>query len=108
MDTAGQLSLSTVAVSAGSVGGSIPGVRVIWNTTAPAECVASVTVEFRTSRRGPVVATYNTTNTSQTEVIQTGLQCGTNYYIIVTITGNPEVAPAKLRSRQVQVLVGGK
>ena len=37
--------------------------------------------------RGPVVATYTTTNTSQTEIIQTGLQCATNYYIRVVVSG---------------------
>ena len=61
------------------MGGSTPGVRVTWNTTVPPECVTSVTVEFRTSSRGPIVATYTTTNTSQTVVIQIGLQCGASY-----------------------------
>ena len=68
----------------------------------------TVTVEFRNESYGPVVATYTTTNTSQSEVIQTGLQCATVYYINVIITGNPEVVTSKLRSRQIQVLVGGK
>ena len=77
----------TVTVSARSVGGTTPGVRVTWNTTGPPECVAAVRVEFRTSSRGAVVATYTTTNTSQTEVIQTGLQCATNYSIRVVVTG---------------------
>ena len=57
-----------------------------WNTTVPPERVAAVTVEFRTTGHGAVVlvvATYTTTNTSQTEVIQTGLQCATYYYIRV-------------------------
>ena len=100
-------------LSAESVGGSIPGVRVTWNTTVPPECVASVRVEFRTYSHGPVVATYTTTNTSQTEVIQTGLQCATNYYIRVVVTGElrtPGGMPATpmLSPRQdVQVLVGG-
>ena len=70
----------TVNVSAGSVGGPIPGVRVTWCTTLPPECVTSVRVEFRTSKLGPVVATNTTTNTSQTQIIQTGLQCGKSYY----------------------------
>ena len=76
-----------VTMSAERVGGSTPGVRVTWSTTAPPECVASVRVEFRTSSCGPVVATYTTTNTSQTEAIQTGLQCATNYSNRVVVTG---------------------
>ena len=40
---------TVVTLSAESVGGSTPGVRVTWNTTVPPECVASVTVEFRIS-----------------------------------------------------------
>ena len=35
-----------VNVSAESVGGSTPGVRVTWNTTVTPECVTSVTVEW--------------------------------------------------------------
>ena len=102
-------------LSAESVGGSTPGVRVTWNTTVPPECVASVKVEIRTSSRGPVVATYTTTNSSQTEVIQTGLQCITYYYIRVVVTGDirypggmpatPMLSPIH---SDVQVLVGGK
>ena len=88
---------------------STPAVKVTWNTTAPPECVASVRVDFRTSSLGPPVATYTTTNTSQTEVIQTGLQCGTNYYISVVVTGATSDGIHTTRSsRQVQVLVGGK
>ena len=68
-----QFVLSTASVRAESVGNSTPGVRVTWSTTVPPECVVSVRVEFRTSSHGPVVATNTTTNTSQTEVIQTGL-----------------------------------
>ena len=108
-----QFHFSTVTVSAESVGGLTPGVRVIWNTTVPPECVASVRVEFRTSSPGPVVATYTTTNTSQTEIIQTGLQCGTNYYIRVLVTGKlsggmPATPMLRTRHSDVQVLVGGK
>ena len=79
-------------VSAESVGGSTPGVRVTWNTTVPPECVASVMVEFRPSSRGPVVATYTTTNTSQTEVIQRGstvlttITLGDDVHIATNIT----------------------
>ena len=103
-------------VSAESVGGSTPGARVTWSTTLPPECVASVRVEFRNSNVGPVVASNTTTNTSQTEIIQTGLQCATNYYIRVVVTG--EVRPPAFgmtvtvmlspRHADVQVLVGGK
>ena len=81
-----------------------------WNTTIPPECVAFVTVQFRTSSRGPAVATYTTTNTSQTEVIQTGLQCGTDYYIAVTVNSTIEIQSrlnATRISSQVQVLVDG-
>ena len=70
--------------------GSTPGARVTWSTTVPPECVSYVRVEFRTSSSGPIVASYTTTNTSQTEVIQTGLQCGTNYYIRVVVTGEDQ------------------
>ena len=113
--TAAQFSLSTVIVSAESVDDSTPGVRVTWCTTVPPDCVTFVRVEFRTSRFGPVVATYTTTNTSQTEVIQTGLQCGANYYTRVVVTGElrlqggvpatPMLSPIH---PDVQVLVGGK
>ena len=106
-----QFQKRNVTVSAESVGGPTPGVRVTWNITVPAECVASVRVEFRTSRNilDTAVASNTTTNTSQTEVIQTGLQCGTNYYIKVFVTGKQNSAP-KLDPRHpdVQVLVGGK
>ena len=94
-------------MSAESVNGSTPGVRVTWNTTVPPECVVSVRVKFRLSVGGDVVSTYNTTNVSETEVIQTGFQCATNYYIIV-------VADSKMKRnawkspRSVQVFVGGK
>ena len=78
MHAAGQFTLSTVTASAESVDGPTPTARVTWNTTVPPECVVSVRVEFRTSSHGPAVATYTTTNTSQTAVIRTGLQCGAN------------------------------
>ena len=114
MHTATQFHFRDVTVSAKSVGGTTPGVRVTWNTTVPPECVASVTVEFRISSRGPVVAINTTTNISQTGVIQTGLQCGTNYYIRVLVIGEirppggmPATQMVTPRS-DVQVLVGGK
>ena len=101
----------TVNVSAESVGGSTPGVRLIWSTALPPECVTSVSVKFTTeSYLGPVVATYTTTK--QTEVIQTGLHCATNYFITVVVSGRPILPGAgylssTLRS-QVQVFSGGK
>ena len=93
-------------MSAESVSGSTPGVRVTWNITVPPECVTSVRVKFRLRLQEKIVSTYNTTNVSETEVIQTGLQCATNYYIIV-------VADSKMnrnvwKSPHVQVFVGGK
>ena len=107
MHAAVQFTLSTVTVSAESVDGSTPAARVNWSTTAPPQCVASVRVEFRASSRGPAVTTYTTTNTSQTAVIRTGLQCGANYYIRVVVTGNINNAP-HISSSPVQVFVGGK
>ena len=109
MYSAAQFTLSTVDVSAESVDGSTPAVKVTWNTTAPPECVKSVRVEFRTSSHGTVVANYTTTNTSQSEVIQTGLQCDTDYYIRVVVTGKPsDGIRTTVSSRPVQLLVGGK
>ena len=90
-------------------GSTTPGVRVTWNTTLPPECVAAVRVEFRTTTRyGPVVASNTTTNTSQNEVIQTGLRCGTYYYIRVLVTGKlPGMPITSSYGPDVQVLVGG-
>ena len=106
---AAQFSVSTFTVSAESVSGSTPGVRVTWSTTVPPECVASVRVEFRTNSRGSVVANYTTTNTSQTEFIQTSLQCATDYYIRVVVTGETSHGQHfRLSSRQVEALVAGK
>ena len=65
--------------------------------------MTSVRVEFRNESYGPVVATYTITNTLQAEVIQTGLQCATNYYITVVVTGETSD-----HGRQVQVVVGGE
>ena len=105
-----------VTVSAKSVGGSTPGVRVTWNTTVPPECVKSVMVEFRTtSSLGPVVVNYTTTNMSQTEIIHTGLRCATKYYTRVVVTGDlrppggmPTTRMLSPTHSDVQVLVGGK
>ena len=108
MHVAGQFSMSTVTVSAESVDSPTPAARVTWSTTVPPQCVASVRVEFRTNIRGPVAATNTTTNTSQTEIIQTGLRCGT-YYITVVVTGNTsDDIEVTLNSRPVQVVAGGK
>ena len=52
-----------------------------------------------------VVRSYTTTNTSETEVIQTGLQCFTIYYIRVTVIGVQSLGTV---DSSVQVLVGGK
>ena len=104
MYLAGEFSVSfAVTVRAESVDGSTPAARVTWSTTVPPQCVASVRVEFRTSSRGPVVATNTTNSTSQTEFIQTGLRCSTQYYITVVVTGL-----GNLNSEQVEVFVGGK
>ena len=93
-------------MNAESVDGPTPAARVTWSTAIPPECVASVRVEFRTgSQSGPVVANYTTSNASQTEFIQTDLQCTTNYYIRAVVTGTDGSHPT-LSSRQ--VLVGGK
>ena len=110
MYLATQFSHSNVTVSAESVDGPTLAAKVTWSTTIPPECVASVRVEFRTgSHSGPVVATYTTTNTSETEIIQTGLQCATYYYIRMVVTGQLSDGrrPTK-SSRALQVLVGGK
>ena len=110
MHTAGQFSSSIITVSAESVGGSIPAARVNWSTTIPPECVTSVRVDFRTQRHSMnAVATSTTNDTSQTEIIHTGLQCGRYYYVTVVVTGlTSEGIRATRSSRQVQVLVGGK
>ena len=103
---------ATVTASAVSVSDSTPGVRVTWRTTLPPECVTSVRVEFRTTTNSVLVATYTATNTSQTEVVQTGLQCATSYYIRVVVTGEPRYRGIpeiqSLFSSQLRVLVGGK
>ena len=109
--TAVQFLLSTtITVSAESVvDSSSPAARVSWRTTIPPQCIASVTVEFRTSSHGPVAANYTTTNSSQSEVIKNGLQCTTYYYIRVIVAGEvPDGIHPTLRSRQVRVWTGGK
>ena len=91
---------------AGSMGGSTPGVRVTWNMTVPPQCVTSVRVKFRLSEFGKVVSTYNATNTSQTKLIQTGLQCATNYYI--KVVADSKMGRNRWGSLQIPVFVGGK
>ena len=105
MHAAADFSLHTVTVSAERADGPTPGARVTWSTTLPPECVASVRVEYRTSSNGSVVRSYTTTNTSETEVIQTGLQCETTYLIRAVVTGVASLGT--VNSTQVQVLVGG-
>ena len=102
---------SILTARAESVGGSTPGVRVTWSATLPPECVTAVRVNFRTIPNGVLAAYYTTTNTSQTEIIQTGLQCGTNYYIKVLVSGKPiyqgDPIDQFLSSNQVRVFTGG-
>ena len=88
--------------------GSTPGAIVTWSTTLSPECVASVRVEFARGRStsAPVVRSYTTTNISETEIIQTGLQCDTTYLIRVTVTGVPSLGA--LTSSHVQLIAGGK
>ena len=107
LHTAADFSLRIVTVSAESVGGSSPGARVTWSTTLPPECVAFVTVKFRTTNSGSAaVRTYMTTNTSETEVIQTGLQCDTTHFTRVVVNGVGSLG--SLQSSEVGVFVGGK
>ena len=91
-----------------SENGSTPGVRVTWSTTAPPECVASVRVEFRRSAVGSVVTSYTTTNTSGTEVIQSKLQCATEYYVRVFVIAVSRLGGIQLQGIQERVVVGGK
>ena len=95
-------------MSAESVNESTPGVRVTWSTTAPAECVVSVRVVFRHSTHGSVVTSYTTTNTSGTQVIQSSLQCATDYYVQVLVAAVQGLGGIQQQSIQKQVVVGGK
>ena len=96
-------------MSVESVGGSTPGVRVTWSTTAPPECVALVRVDFRRGAFGSVVTTYETTNTSGTQVIQSPLQCATDYYIrVLVIAESQRLGGLQLQSIQKRVVVGGR
>ena len=101
--------VSTVDASAVSVDHSTPALRVTWRTAIPSQCVTSVKVEFRTQSSGPPALTNTTNSTSQTEVIQTGLQCGENYFVIVVVSGATSNGVAFERnSNQVEVRVRGK
>ena len=95
-------------MSAESVNGSIPGVRVTWSTTLPPECVTSVRVVFRRSTLGAEVTRYTTTNTSGTQVIQSWLQCATAYYVRVFVTAVQRLGGLQQQSIQKRVVVGGK
>ena len=94
-------------MSAESVGGSIPGARVTWNTTASPECVAAVRIVFRSSRYGSEVTSYTTTNTSGTHIIQSPLECATEYYVRVFVIGK-RLGGEQKQSIQKRVVVGGK
>ena len=96
-------------MTAESANGSTPGVRVTWSTTAPPECVVAVKVVFRTSSRGSVVTTYTATNTSGTQVIQSPLECATEYYVRAFVIGESQrLGDIQLQSSQERVVVGGK
>ena len=94
-----------VTLSAESVNESTPAVRVTWRTAVPPECVASVRVVFRRSGRGTVTS-YTTTNTSGTQVIQSPLQCATEYYVQVLVAAVQRLGGVQQRSMQKRV--GGK
>ena len=86
---------------------STPAVRVTWRTAVPPECVASVRVVFRRSGLGSVTS-YTTTNTSGTQVIQSPLQCATEYYVQVLVAAVQRLGGVQLQSMQKRVVVGGK
>ena len=87
---------------------STPAIRVTWSTTAAPECVASVRVVFRRSPVGSVVTSYTTTNTSGTQVIQSLLQCATDYYVRVFVIAIQRLGGIQQQSDQKRVVVGGK
>ena len=86
---------------------STPAVRVTWRTAVPPECVASVRVVFRRSGIGTVTS-YTTTNTSGTQVIQSPLQCATEYYVRVFVAAVQRLGGVREQSMQQRVVVGGK
>ena len=87
---------------------STPAVRVTWSTNAPPECVASVRIVFRPSPAGSVVTSYTTNNTSGTQVIQSPLQCATEYYVRVLVVAVQILGGVHQPSIQERVVVGGK
>jgi len=108
MHAGADFSLHKVTVRAEREDGSTPGARVTWSTTAPPECVEDITVKRRNISSGSKVTAYTTTNTSETVVIQTGLQCDTTYYFRVVVAGARALQLGTLESNETQVLVGGK
>ena len=86
---------------------STPAVRVTWRTAVPPECVASVRVVFRRSGLGSVTS-YTTTNTSGTQVIQSPLQCATEYNVQVFVAAVQRLGGLQKLSMQKRVVVGGK
>ena len=87
---------------------STPAIRVTWNTNTPPECVASVRIVFRRSTQGAEVTRYTTTNTSGTQVIQSSLQCGTEYNVQVFVAAVQGLSGIQQQSMQKRVVVGGK
>ena len=86
---------------------STPAVRVTWRTAVSPECVASVRIVFR--RRGlGSVTNYTTNDTSGTQVIQSPLQCATEYNVTVFVVAVQRLGDVQKRSIQKQVVVGGK
>ena len=64
---------------------------------------------FRRSTHGSEVTRYTTTNTSGTQVIQTPLQCATEYYVRVFVVGESQrLGGAGRMSIQKRFVVGGK
>ena len=106
MHAGSEFSLRKVTVSAEREDGSTPSARVTWSTTIPSECVKDITVKRRTTGSGSVVTPYTTTNTLETEVIQTRLQCNTTYYFRVVVAGVHSLGTRE--SNEIQVFVGGK
>ena len=86
---------------------STPAVRVTWRTAVPPECVASVRIVFRLGGFGTVTS-YTTTNTSGTQVIQSPLQCSTEYNARVFVAAVQGLGSVQQRSMQKRVVVGGK
>ena len=87
---------------------STPAVRVTWRTAVPPECVASVRIVFRRSPVGAEVTSHTTTNTSGTQVIQSPLQCATEYYVEVFVAAVQKLNGVQKQSIQKRVVVGGK